>query len=144
MDQTDWKTPDDKNTQLIKKTIAQIKKNKEIMICKADKGNMTVMMDTKEYITKVNNTINSFPYKKLDRNPNSNYEKVLKTSLNQLMNFNKISKNTHQYLNPYQSICPRFYGSPKIHKSGYPLRPIVDYSKSPSYANAPFLNQLLV
>ena len=51
MDRTDWKTPDDKNTQLIKKTIAQIKKNKEIMVCKADKGNMTVIMNTKEYTT---------------------------------------------------------------------------------------------
>jgi len=141
MDPTDWKTPDDKNTQLIKKTIAQIKRNKEIMVCKADKGNMTVIME-EEYTTKVKNMINSFPYKKLDRNPNSNFEKVLKTSLNQLMKSKKISKNTHPYLNPYQSICPRFYSSPKIHKNGYSLRPIVDYRKSPSYATAPFFNQL--
>ena len=41
--------------------------------------------------------------------------------------------NKLYYLKPTDSPAPRFYGQPKIHKPGVPIRPIVSYSGSPLY-----------
>lgn len=38
---------------------------------------------------------------------------------------------------------PRFYGLPKIHKPGYPLRPIVSFIDSPTYMLSKHLAQIL-
>ena len=41
-----------------------------------------------------------------------------------------IDKNLHRQLYPNATQIPRAYGSPKIHKEGYPLREIVDSTNS--------------
>ena len=43
--------------------------------------------------------------------------------------------NSRQYdhLRPSDEIIPRLYATPKIHKAGNPLRPIVDYTGSIGY-----------
>lgn len=38
----------------------------------------------------------------------------------------KISKEDYNHLIPRASITPRIYSTPKIHKTGTPLRPIVE------------------
>ena len=40
-------------------------------------------------------------------------------------------------------LCPRFYGQPKIHKAGIPLRPIVSFVNSPTYAISGYLAKIL-
>ena len=44
----------------------------------------------------------------------------------------KISDSTYKMLYSSDGLCPRFYGLPKIHKPGIPLRPIVSFVKSPT------------
>ena len=44
---------------------------------------------------------------------------------------------------PKTALASRFYGSPKLHKSGIPLRPIVDYTTSPTYALAKHIARIL-
>ena len=44
-----------------------------------------------------------------------------------------IDNKLYYYLKPTDSPAPRFYGQPKIHKPGVPIRPIVSYSGSPLY-----------
>ena len=44
-----------------------------------------------------------------------------------------IDNKLYYYLKPTDSPSPRFYGQPKIHKPGVPIRPIVSYSGSPLY-----------
>ena len=39
----------------------------------------------------------------------------------------------YYYLKPTNSPVSRFYGQPKIHKPGVPIRPIISYSGSPLY-----------
>ena len=48
--------------------------------------------------------------------------------------FGKISDSTYKMLYSSDGLCPRFYGLPKIHKPGIPLRPIVSFVNSPTYA----------
>ena len=55
--------------------------------------------------------------------------KQLKVLKDNKFNDNKL----HYYLKPTDSPAPRFYGQPKIHKPGVPIRPIVSYSGSPLY-----------
>ena len=44
-----------------------------------------------------------------------------------------IDNKLYYYLKPTDSPVPRFYGQPKIHKPGVPIRPIVSYSGSLLY-----------
>ena len=44
-----------------------------------------------------------------------------------------IDNKLYYYLKPTDSPVPRFYGQPKIHKPGVPIRHIASYSGSPWY-----------
>jgi hypothetical protein len=46
-------------------------------------------------------------------------------------------------LRPSATVCPKFYGLPKIHKPNVPLRPIVASIGSPTYALAKYLAEIL-
>ena len=46
---------------------------------------------------------------------------------------NKIDFLTYKELRSSESITPKFYGLPKIHKIGIPFRPIVSFTGSPTY-----------
>ena len=43
-----------------------------------------------------------------------------------------------------EGLCPRFYGLLKIHKPGIPLRPIVSFVNSPTYAISGYLARILL
>ena len=53
-----------------------------------------------------------------------------------------VSKNTNNYTLPVQS-PPKFYGLPKIHKTGTPLRPIVSSRGSITYGIAKELSHII-
>ena len=54
-----------------------------------------------------------------------------------------IDKILFQRLKPSLSRAPRFYGLPKIHKPGSPLRPIVSAIGSPTYKIAKFVTSII-
>lgn len=54
-----------------------------------------------------------------------------------------IDKVLFDKLRPSLSRAPRFYGLPKIHKEGYPLRPIVSAIGSPTYKLAKFVTSII-
>ncbi len=55
----------------------------------------------------------------------------------------KVPEIMMEALIPKISKCPAIYGSPKTHKEGVPLRPIVDFRFSPTYNLASFLSGIL-
>ena len=64
--------------------------------------------------------------------------------LNKLKEDQKITQKDLEYLRPSTTPnVPRFYGTPKIHKEGAPIRPIVDYTGSATYNVARSLADLL-
>ena len=53
------------------------------------------------------------------------------------------SSRWHHKLRSSDGLPPRFYGLPKIHKPGYPLRPIISFIDSPTYMLLKHLAQIL-
>ncbi len=54
-----------------------------------------------------------------------------------------MSQTLHDYLRPSATVCPKFYGLPKIHKPNVLLRPIVASQGSPTYVLAKYLAEIL-
>jgi len=82
-------------------------------------------------------------YTKLNGDPTANYKRKLVALLNNLLKANKIDENQKRFLYPTAEVTPRLYCTPKIHKTGCPLRPIVDYTDSIMYNLSRSLADLL-
>ncbi|XP_072030707.1 uncharacterized protein [Amphiura filiformis] len=73
----------------------------------------------------------------------SEHKKELVAILHRLQKEDKIKRADKQFLYPTSENVPRIYGSPKIHKDGTPLRPIVDFTGSIGYDVAKSLADIL-
>ena len=117
-----------------------LKKNNDIIVTKADKGNKIVIMNRADYIDKMDTIANDNAYIKLTKNPlkiwQQNYNKKLKTILK---NYPDLSKKFSSFL----PSLPFIYGLPKIHKPNIPLRPIISSINSVPYKLSKFLASLL-
>ena len=103
-----------------------------IVILPADKGRATVILNREDYLEKCMDHINNGPYQLLKKDATT---KIKTKTLKQLkvLKDNEFIDNKLYYLKPTDSPAPRFYGQPKIHKPGVPIRPIVSYSSSLLY-----------
>ncbi|XP_059498080.1 uncharacterized protein LOC132207173 isoform X1 [Stegostoma tigrinum] len=70
-------------------------------------------------------------------------ENRITASLIKLQKSGELNKRLFQKMKPDGSNTPRFYGLPKIHKPGAPLRPIVSLPGTPTYRLAKELHQRL-
>ena len=108
-----------------RRSIEDLKKRQDIMILPADKGKATVVLDKDDYKTKVKRMLSDTKtYKVLKKDPTPTY------ILSRPKQEEKISSQQYDHLYPTQENIPRLYCTPKIHKPGAPLRPIVDYTLS--------------
>ncbi|XP_034950706.1 uncharacterized protein [Chelonus insularis] len=121
-----------------------MKKNKDIIFLKADKGNTTVIVTKNFYLDKMmSNLKDEKTYKILKYNPT----KILKYEVYQLLkNWNEdafIDEATKHHLSGMNGSIARAYGLPKIHKPDIPFRIIVSFINSPTYRLAKYLQQIL-
>ena len=72
-------------------------------------------------------------YQKLVKDPTQGYKKKLVALLSRFKQEKKIKEAQYKHLYPTSENVPRMYCSPKTHKEGNPLRPIVDYTGSIGY-----------
>ena len=129
--------------QWILPIIQKLRKDSSIKIMPADKGNVTVILDTGTYESKISHLLDDPNYASIDKVPTKNLEMTIKSKCASLLKRKRISKGLYQHMTNSGSKIPRFYGLPKIHKSDVPLRPIVDFRDSPTYNIANYLNKLL-
>ncbi|XP_015124857.1 uncharacterized protein LOC107046694 [Diachasma alloeum] len=134
------KPPKQNITREERSALLSLKKNDNIVILPADKGNATVVMDKEAYSDKIKAMLtNSNIYKKLNKDPTSGVErkpvKLLKVA--------DLSPETQKILSPRESFSPRLYGLPKIHKETIPLRPIVSSIGATTYQLARYLTKPL-
>ncbi|XP_072039538.1 uncharacterized protein [Amphiura filiformis] len=110
----------------------------------ADKGRSTVVTSTDGYEEKVNNLLSDEKtYEKLKGDPTSKYKRKLLGTLQRLKKENKIDNSQYKLLYPTAENTPRIYCTTKIHKEGYPVRPIVDYTGSIAYQTSKALAEIL-
>ena len=88
-----------------------------------------------DYHDKINQILSNKTYKKISKDPTQKLERKVK----QLIKSSSIPSEQHWKVLPSASKPPRFYGLPKIHKPGAPLRPIVSNIGSPTYKLAKHL-----
>ena len=120
-----------------RKALKELQKEIDILVLPADKGRATVVLNKSEYETKMPTMLSDHnTYSVLSSDPTERYKKQLNKKLEKLRKDEKITDSQLQYLKPSSDYIPRIYGTPKIHKQGAQLRPIVDYTGSITYAVA--------
>jgi hypothetical protein len=127
-----------------KEALFVLRNNKDIVIKKSDKGGGIVVMDTDDYVKKIETMLSdSDTY---SQNITVNIEKAkieIDTIIINLHCKNYISNRQKRFLTNFTPKMPVFYGLPKIHKKDTPLRPIVSQIDSPSYKLNKYLDYLL-
>ena len=70
----------------------------------------------------------------LKRDPTAKTEKLLNKFISRLLDNQKITQGECFNLKSSDAQAPRLHGQPKVHKPDIPLRPIVSFIGSPTYA----------
>lgn len=123
--------------------LMSLKKNKSIIICKADKGNCIVVLDKSDYIKKAHDILDQKQFKKTNKSLLIEKEKALNSYVNKLLKEKIIEKSLYWRLHSTSSSLATMYGLPKVHKSHYPLRPIISSVGSYNYELAKYLADLI-
>ena len=107
------------------KAMKELREDDTRMTLTADKGVALVVMDKEDYIKKAEDLLNQPIYKLIPADPTTRQKNKL---INLLMNIKAeggINDETYKRMYPTGAGSPKFYGLPKIHKAGTPLRPII-------------------
>ncbi|CAH8868385.1 unnamed protein product [Trichobilharzia szidati] len=124
--------------------LKHLKNNKDIVITKSDKGNATVVLDKSDYLDKVNTHIQTGPYEEINKPIDTVMNKVKKSTADLIRRMKPFLGESKWFnLMPKTNNPSRMYGVVKVHKSGYPIRPIVDFRNSPTYELSKYLAMVL-
>ncbi|XP_024892886.1 uncharacterized protein LOC112468084 [Temnothorax curvispinosus] len=118
--------------------------NDDLLVTRADKGQVTVILERNTYVNKMIDLLNdSLTYKKLKNDPTRRITSKINILAKSWFSKGIISEQLFRHLNCTNGNLPRCYGLPKIHKDGSPLRIIVSTLGSPLYNMAYFLHNIL-
>ena len=130
------------------KEFKQLKNDKSIIITKPDKGSGVVILNSQDYINKMDNIINDrtkFKHigcvKSFDAT--AKVELSFQRKMLRWVKCKYIDTSTYDLIRPVGSQRPKLYGLPKVHKNDCPLRPILSMVGSPQNGLAKFLVKTL-
>ncbi|XP_071439514.1 uncharacterized protein, partial [Hetaerina americana] len=138
---TDLDTVQPKKVTLQKKVLRSIQskiEDEDLIISKADKGNSVVILNKSLYVDKCIDVLTNNPFVLIPRDPTARFHNSVKSALSACKTLFKDSEI--RYLLQMNPQPPRFYGLPKVHKDGTPIRPVVSCIGSPSYKLATKMN----
>ena len=119
-----------------------LKRRKDILFCKPDKGNGVVILDKSVYRNKMEAILSDqSKFKELDQDHTAKREASLQRFLRVLKSKGVFSDVIYDRISPRGSNASRIYGLPKIHKPGFPLGPTV--SAVGSYISWQYLVDIL-
>ena len=115
------------------------------MVLTVDKGVVMVNMDQQDYINKAQALLQDpNTYKVLPKDPTSQLKNKIITLLKDIKQTGGLTTQKYKQLYPTSAVPPpKFYGLPKIHKTGTPLRPIVSSRGSITYGVAKELSHII-
>ena len=137
------------NDRKLLQVLKSLKRNKNIVILKPDKGNGVVILDRTVYDSSILNIISdSSKFKKLKDDPTLLREGQLQRFLRKLKKNDEIENTIYDKIYRSGSQPARIYGLPKMHKvqddsSTPPFRPIVSSIATYNYNLAKYLCTLL-
>ena len=120
-----------------------MKKDKERVILTADKGVALVVMKKEDYIKKSEELLNTSTYKKIAEDPTSKQKTRLISILKNIKAEGGLKEENYRKMYPTGAVSPKYYGLPKIHKPGIPLRPIISSTGTVTYNTAKELAKIL-
>jgi len=111
---------------MLKSTREFVHNNPEIIFTRADKGNATVVLNKNTYIQKMVELLgDQETYSEIKKNPTPTIEKHLNDTLKKWSYHGFITKKEFLCLQSSDSLLPKAYDLPKIHKVNVPFRIIV-------------------
>ena len=114
------------------------------VVLTVDKGVAMVIMDQEDYTNKALTLLKDpNTYKVLPKDPTIQLKNKLIFLLKDIKQTGGLSINKCKQLYPTSALPPKFYGLPKIHKTGTPLRPIVSSRGSITYGVAKELAHII-
>ena len=137
------KVPKDNLTKQERIGLSQLQKDKDRVILTVDKGVAMVVMDMEDYNNKAQELLNSPVYRSLPKDPTNKIKAQLITKLRRIKKDINLDEGMYRAMYPTGCVLPKFYGLPKIHKTGNPLRPIVSSRGSVTYGVAKVISKVL-
>ena len=125
------------------KAIDELRKDNNRIILTADKGVSLVVMKKEEYIKKAEELLLTDTYKTISIDPTNKHKTKLIKLLKTIKAEGGINEAVYKRLYPTGAGIPKFYGLPKVHKEGIPLRPIVSSIGAARYETAKELARIL-
>ena len=125
------------------KALKQLKEDKSRIILTADKGVALVIMEKNEYIKKAEELLNTDTYKKIPEDPTNKQKNRLINIWKNIKSEGGLNEETYRKLYPTGAVSSKFYGLPKVHKPGIPLRAIVSSTGTATCNTAKELARIL-
>ena len=125
------------------KALKELKMDNNRLTLTADKGVALVVIDKQEYIKKAEDLLQESSYKKITDDPTAKLKNKLISILKKFKADGGLKDDLYRRLYPTGAVSPKFYGLPKIHKPGIPLRPIISSIGTVTYNTAKELARIL-
>ncbi|BHF70731.1 hypothetical protein SprV_0301378400 [Sparganum proliferum] len=120
--------------------LRELKADKDLVIVPADKKRATVVLDRTDYLQKAKDLLEDRQfYVPCATNSLKALTREINATLLALENAGAITPTDRRMARPQDTALARFYGLPKVHKDGAPLRPIVSLKGTPTYGLAKWL-----
>ena len=113
------------------------------LILTANKGVALVVINKADYIKKAEELLKEDTYKKIPEDPTVKQKNKLINILRNIKTEGGLSEEAYRRLYPTGAGSPNFYGLPRIHKPGTPLRPIISNVGTVTYNTAKELAKIL-
>ena len=100
------------------------------------------IMDKEDYNNKTQELLSQPGYRSIPRDPTNKIKAQLITRLRKIKKETSLDEGTYKAMYPTGCVLPKFYGLPKIQKTGNPLGPIVSSRYSVTYGVAKVLSKV--
>ena len=101
--------------------LKQLREDQEKIVLTADKGVAMVVLDKKDYVDKVEDVLVPLAFRTINTDPTNNLKAKLTITLKRIKRETNMGEGMYRAMHPTGCVAPKFYGLPKIHKTGTPL-----------------------
>ena len=101
-----------------KKALKEVREGQDRMVLTAYKGVALVVMDRKEYQDKVEGLLATLAYRTIKADPTNKLKAQLIQKLRRIKRETNMGEGMYRSMYPTSCTVPKFYGLPKIHKTG--------------------------